>query len=643
MPYLTQIDKIRFGLTAAAIAAAAYTAAAFNGTSDPFIAFFMPLLIVTGGALLWPGMRNGWHVPVSGFAASLVALCAYLGCSTLWSPVPYISHLFAVLLGCAPLLFFTLTMARRPRTAIAAALCGMAMTWIGLALYAMAQFFILPLTAGHRIAAPMLDPNNLAAFFNMGAIMAAGAFLAARGSAWRIMATLLLFALLLAATLATMSRAGLVILILGLSALAALNRPNLAQARWKLPVCAALPVALFALINMASHGWFTTSFSDLSHPAKSPSVNDRHALLVGSWHMLTAHPWGNVGLGNFYYFYPAFRLATDMSDGFFAHSDPLQLALETGLPVLVFFYVMLGAAAIRSAQAWRTLPRGSGGRDVLAASGIAVGSIALHAHINYNLYMPGLLIPAGILLAVWYAATEAALPSQRAVWRLRTKWQMPARVGLILLTGLAACLTARVGITSWQLDRVSALDAAGRRPDAEHLADQLLRYGDRANFSVSEMRARMALEDFSAAADAQDRAAMLQRGLAAIQTARAQNPAFTTFMSLEAQFYFLGRDTLFPGGLEKAQLLLERAVPLNPLDVDSREGLAVVYQAQGRMADAVQVMADGTRWPRPKGAPDVTFYISLARAYRLAGDAANADGAMKFAADRAQAYGMTTP
>lgn len=634
-------DVLRFALTAAAIAGASYTAAAFNGTSDPYIAIFMPLLIVTVGALLWPGLRDGWRVPASGVAIGLVAFYVYLCLSTLWSTVPYISHLFALLFSCLPLLFFGLTMAQRPDRACLAALCGMGATWAGLALYALVQFFILPRTAGHRIAAPMLDPNNLAAFFNMGALMAAGGFIAARGRAWRVAAASALFALMLLASFSTMSRAGLVILALGLVALAALERRALLRQRWKVAVYALLPVVLFALIDVFSHSWYTHTFAELGHPGKSPSVNDRHALLVGSVLMLRAHPWGDIGLGNFYYFYPAYRLSTDMSDGFFAHSDPLQLALETGLPVLVFFYGLLAALAWRWRAALRVLPEGQA-RSVAAASGVALASILLHAHINYNLYMPGLLIPAGILLAIGHVATGRGFKPQILTVpapRHRPYW---AACALIAGVALAALWPVRIGLTSALLDRVTVLVNDGQADKAVALADALMRYGDAGNFSVSEMRARMALDDVNAAAPS-DRAVTLQRGLGYIQLARNQNPAFTTFMSLEAQFYFLGRNNVFPGGLEKAQNLLERAVPLNPLDVDSREGLAVVYQAEGRAPDALRVMGEGTRWPRPKGQPDVNFYVNLARAYRLVGDDANADNAMTYAAARAAAYGLPSP
>ena len=638
---LTLPEKIRFVLTALAILAAAYTAVAFNGTSDPFVAFFMPLLVLAMGLLLWPGIRQGWRVPWSRAVLALTLFYLYLAASTLWSSVPYISHLFLLLLGCVPLLFFGLTMARNPARACAAALCGMGLAWLGLAGYAMAQFFILPATAGHRIAAPMLDPNNLAAFFNLGVIVAAAWFIAERNTARNAVAYAV-FALLLAATFATMSRAGLVIILLSMVALTIFERRNLRKRLWKLAALAGTAAMLFIAINMFSRDWFTTSFTELSHPAHSPSVRDRHALLAGSLNMLVHHPFGDIGLGNFYYYYPAFRPLTDMSDGFFAHSDPLQLALETGLPVLVFFYGFVLTVILRSIRAWRLAGDGTV-RTIIAATSVALCSIILHAHINYNLYMPGILIPTAILLATWYVATEHAGADARRAIMLQRPVRRIAYGVLTLAIILGVAWPVRIGVTSYLLNKTSALAGQGQHDKAKHLADLLMRYGDAANFSIEEMRTRLTLDDYNAARDEPEpqRAAILTRGLGYIQHARAENPAFTVFMSLEAQYYFLGNDFAFPGGLAKAQAMLEHAVPLNPLDVDSREGLAVVYQAQNRNQDALAVMQQGANWPRQKGMPDVNFYLTLAHAFRLTGDEANAVNATNYAVERAKSYGIT--
>jgi tetratricopeptide (TPR) repeat protein len=445
------------------------------------------------------------------------------------------------------------------------------------------------------------------------------------------------------ASMVTMSRAGLVIAMAGAVLMLVLQSRHVMGRPWRAVLYALVPPLAYGIVNFSSGNRFAHTFSDLEHSATSPSVIDRRALLEGSLRMLKHHPFGDIGLGNFYYFYPAFRAQSDMSDGFFAHIDPLQLTLETGFPVTVLLYAFLIAVLVRTIRAWRRMPADSMARTVMAGAFVALTSLIVHSHINYNLYMPGILIPAGVLLGIWYVASEKAEGmDKRIVVTVPPRRRGLAACAFVIVLFTAALWPLRAGISSYYINRANALIARGDDADAGAILDRVARYGIRENFSIYEAQGRMTLQLLNGPAgrDPETRAETIRHGLAYMQEARKHNPAFSTFMSLEAQFYFLGNGTVFPDGLALAQPLLEQAVAANPLDVDAREGLSIDYQAQGKPQEALRVLNEGLNWPRAKGRPDIDFLMITARAHEATGDHDGAKLLSDTAQQRAQAYGL---
>jgi O-antigen ligase len=631
-------------LQALVLLAAFISATAFNGTSDPLLTVFMPLLVLLAGTFFWPGIQEGWSVPRSPVIWLLLSFWAYLAISTLWSTVPYMSHLFVVLIGILPLVMLMLLVQTNSRRALQCCSVAMACGWLGLSVWALLQFYVFPTTRGHRIAGPMLDPNNMATLFNMALLPAAACFLAARKKLLAF-AAFAAYLLVFAALQVTMSRAGFFISIACLGLLAALEWRSLIRPFWKIPALLLGPVPVWLTVNIQSNNLYQNSFHQLVQKENNPSVLDRLSLWRSGFRMLKAHPWGDIGLGDFYYFYPAYRAPTDMSDGFFVHCDPLQMTLEAGWPVAILFYAFLAAVLARTLRALIVLPQGSPARLIMTGSFAGLLSMALHSHINYDLYMPGILIPIGFLMAIWYGASEQGGLDDRILLRLKSpKGRQAARFVLPLVILIAVSWPLRAGLTSYALNKADQLTAVGKDAEADQMADRIALWGIRDNFSIYEFQARLAMKLYNqgAASDSDiEKANKLRAGMAAVQLARRYNPAFTSFMSLEAQFYYLGNGLAFADGREQAKILLIDAVAKNPLDVDARQGLALIYENDGRYNDALTVLKEGTQWPRPKGQPDISFLLALANAYKLTGDAQNAEGTLNFAAQQAQSYGMT--
>jgi tetratricopeptide (TPR) repeat protein len=628
-------------LQGVAMLGAFIAAVAFNGTSDPLIVFFMPVTAILAVMLFWPGISKGWQFPKAAAPVFLILFCSYLALNSFWSSVPYMSTFFTFLIFTMPVIALMLVMAQDPKETTRIFAWCFALGWVGLALWSMTQFFILPETKGKRIHGPMLDPNNMAALFNMGLLPAAALFLGSKSGKTQSIsaaaATLLFFALVV-----TQSRAGMVIACVCLILLALFLYSAIRQSWWKLIPYVLVPWLAYKIVNHKSGDVLNHTFGELTYKT-SASIVDRHSLWGAGWKMLKEHLWGDIGIGNFYYFYPAYRLPTDMSDGFFVHMDPLQIALEAGIPAAILFYCFLIAVLARTVKALFLLPQEGGARLALVGSFMGMLSIALHSHINYNLYMPGILMPLGLLLAVWILATEEAVGLEgRKILRLPDDGRrILGATGLVLLLAFFGLWPAQAGMTSWMLGQVSTLENAGRHEEAVAMLHRAERFGTPNNFAIYEVLSKLELSDAGKAPEgSEERAVYLRRGLAYIQKARHYNRPFAAFGSTEAQFYFLGRGYVFPDGEEKAEALLRDVIARNPLDIDSRQGLALILQGQGKSKEALEVLEAGLTWPRPKGMADLQFMMSVAKARSQAGDEQGAEAMKNAAIAQAKEFGV---
>ena len=105
--------------------------------------------------------------------------------------------------------------------------------------------------------------------------------------------------------------------------------------------------------------------------------------------MIAERPWLGWGLGAFEAVFPTYRSAEVGSWGIWemAHSTPLEIALELGLPVaagLGGLWIVAGAilvrAAIMAAPAW----------NAGAGAALGVGLLGtLHSCVDFSLQVPG--------------------------------------------------------------------------------------------------------------------------------------------------------------------------------------------------------------------------------------------------------------
>ncbi len=220
---------------------------------------------------------------------------------------------------------------------------------------------------------------------------------------WRafapLVAPVLAFLTCTSAVLMSGSRAGSLLLLIALCSIAALfawdRIGGLRGRRW---LRGFMPVGVILLAPLFS-GTAASRFSQIGF-----SDENRLDIYKSTLRMVRDHPWLGSGLGSFPILFPTYRdIPPDLWGVWVkAHSTPLELAAEVGLP-------LAGLVALACCAAWAILVRDSWrrrGQDVapLAASG-ALTIALLHSCIDFSLQIPGFAIVVMGLVGIGLSQT----------------------------------------------------------------------------------------------------------------------------------------------------------------------------------------------------------------------------------------------
>lgn len=205
---------------------------------------------------------------------------------------------------------------------------------------------------------------------------------------------------MIAAVVASGSRAGSAILLAELIALAVLFRRELR------PVL--LPAAALIAIAIAVGGW-----EILSRKLEDPDpLRHRKDLWQSTLAMAASRPASGFGLGTFPAVYPAFARFDSGHYVNHAHNDWLEWAAEGGLPLLLF----LAGFAL-----W-TVPKA-----VQSRWGLGLPAVFLHAFVDYPMQRLALAAWVAVVAAAVLAETASArhLPRQRQHPESRASQPLP--------------------------------------------------------------------------------------------------------------------------------------------------------------------------------------------------------------------------
>lgn len=240
------------------------------------------------------------------------------------------------------------------------------------------------------------------------------------------------------------SRGALLCLTGGCALLAFLNRQHVLLNRHKY----SLGVIFLCVLCTALFLTWERFDEWLTYPLQDVSISGRLAQWEATVRMITQHPLRGTGLGTYYLAYPAYRpIGLDPSTGYFAHSDPLQWAVELGIGGAIVFYA--GIIFIL----YRAFRLATDHSEFLAVSSIAVGLLTMfiNAHWTFLYYLPANIILWGYGLGMLsYFNQQHAVPLYRQ-----------ARFGLGCFLAVMALLLANIAYTSYYLDKNDTVKATG--------------------------------------------------------------------------------------------------------------------------------------------------------------------------------------
>jgi O-antigen ligase len=645
-------------VTVPLLAAALILSVFFKSTDNICYPVACVLLLAFCAAHIAPCLvRRRCDVPLTNSVCLPLVFGAYLCAAVLWTNIPYNSIIFTLVIAMLPLMVLAISLApARARLPFAYAATFIAVA-AGFAVWALVQFFFFFGTYGPRIHEPMLNPNDMASFFNLALLPVTAFFFrpAEEGREgrrdWAKAGLFALAVLLYFALLVTQSRGALISFVIGLAALA----PFLLGRR-PFPWAEALAFALVLvsapfIVDHLSHGWTGRALSMFVDMKGSSSVSDRLELWRATLRMAQDHFWRGTGLGTFYYYYTAYRSPVDTSDGYFAHMDPLQFWAETGIAAPVLFYAALAAVLARTIRALRV--PGGAPRLRLLMMGFFCGMLAvlLNTHISFHLYMPALIVPLAAVYACWYGLSEKLLGcGDRAALRLGG-WRgaVFAALWLAILVppALWAALWAKSTHSLHKLSLPAATMTESELTKLETKALKAQRFAPPGYGKFDEYLARIYIVRLSGDIrhmDKRERDTFFREAVAALDRAEKKNPAYVLIWDMRARLYYAVDGVLMDDGYEKAVALLKSVIAFDPLAVDSRVGLAKLYNLRGKRKEARAVLDDGMKWPRPRGRTDINYLIATAQMHEATGDEKGAARLLEEVKKRARAYGyVETP
>ena len=308
---------------------------------------------------------------------------------------------------------------------------------------------------------------------------------------------------------------------------------------------AALVLALAVVIGLGRRGGF------LHFGTKS--LEARTDYWHGAIRIIEDHPWVGTGPGTFGSIYPLYKTAlTEEAQA--VHNTFLQMWSDSGVLAFVAFAV-LWIVAVRDAL---RLCRERAGDVAAAAVCGALAGWTVHGLVDFDLYVPGVALPAFILLGTVQGLkelprTDSVMPRRRANWLVGGVCAvMVVAVLWIESRALAAALTLGRARQVVNVNQLVALDEARR-------AAELAPGNPRIQSSLGEVALR---------------AGKPEEAVAAYRHAVENDPYRASC------WWQLARAKIATHGVDAEALqLLKKAVELNPTNPRYSEALAAAEES----------------------------------------------------------------
>gem|GEM_PF-648976 len=298
------------------------------------------------------------------------------------------------------------------------------------------------LVLGRPSGAQFIDRNNLSAFLNLLLfVVMAWYVLRAQGSPHNRLVfwgAVIACCVLVLGSLATASRGGALGLICaGMLATSLLWTTFPRNQRSWLLACTILGVVVVAVVlTIASAAVSGNQETVLLRTLRygfsvRGQLVGRNEIWEPSWRLFLDLPWHGAGLGMYWLRFPPYRLPSDISTGFHAHNDYLELAIEGGWPAVA---LVLSLAIAATGLLWRVVfAQFTPVRTAAILLYCGLSAVAIHSVFNFNLYAMPLPWLTGFALAQFVslgAGNRIARPLRAGA---RVAWKSGLGIGALAL------------------------------------------------------------------------------------------------------------------------------------------------------------------------------------------------------------------
>ncbi len=357
---------------------------------------------------------------------------------------------------------------------------------------------------------------------------------------------------------------------------------------------------IMPVFNAVFHTHIGTPVTVVGPPLKLVSVHTRLYIWRAALAMIAQHPFLGTGIGTFFLYYPQFRLGSEVqSSGLMAHSDPLQFWAEAGMLAPLMFYAFLALAGARMRAALQKLPLDSPVRAAVAGLFCALAAFVAHAHIDFDLNQPSILLVSGLLLGIWHEMTGEVIQERRKRLALPVSWPENAGWALALLPVIAILFVLQgfllseryVNRASDELDRgdITAFAADVNRAGRVGFGMNARAYVMAAGVPIETVESPFALLPGDAKKPDYEKAEDL------LAKAEARNPRLVAIPYDRARLARNRNDRA------AQEMYLKQALMLNPAHLPSRVMLASLYNREGKNPEGLKILKDALAWPRVKG------------------------------------------
>lgn len=563
-------------------------------------------------------------MPRSAALAALAAFWLLLACSILWSKVTMVSVMGFCLVSLLPLTVFTLLLRGEERdfTLIAKGAGGIG---AGLAVWALIQYYALNTVFEGKAHHPLANPGSLAALFNLMLLPALAWVMMAKDGSGRA-AALLLSILLFAGVTVTGSR-GAFFCAIGAAALFLFLTKEQAWEHKKHIGVFIISAALFTLLTATGtvdHENLMTRLGTFEEEAQSVGWgNNRADIWAGTFEMIRDRWLLGTGIGTFFLHYPSYRIESDSVGAHLVHFDAMQFWAEAGIFAPILFYLLAVLMAIRGVRAAKNLTHRGGSKVGLWAVFCALLTMFGHSHVNFNFYVPCLLLLTGAMMAWWFKVTQDALGEGGFTLRFPAFLPPTYRSGvfilpLVMMGALFSCLM----VSEHLVERAKVQIAREDLPAfiaTTNLAD---RVAMGLNFNPYMLAVSVpigAVETNGAAMDEQAHHAVFDQVKAYMDKAERINPLNPAVPYYRGYVQKFLKAAVIPAGTPSPEEYYRAALQRSPVHIASRLELMELYRSKGDADSFRPVVEEGLRWTY-RSELALRFYDEAMQFYVFTGD-----------------------